>query len=208
VRDNIRDGTRGAWRTDVKILYAGLLLAAVLSACSARPDAVIKSVYTSLSPASCKETPDKDRPDEAGYFSCWGVAGYSLNVRLVESGRESIDVINPAQNPFPLNYQYIVSRAMNSLDDKAEWRVSTQNGSLSPIALIVAVQAREDTDDPTKITNTYLAIAKIAPDGACVTDRIRQGSKSEAEVRQLADSTRNRPCAPELPVPAAAFRQP
>jgi hypothetical protein len=194
----------------VKIRYAGGLvpLAALLSACSARPEAAIESIYTSLNPASCKQTIDKDRPDEVPYLSCSGVAGYLLTVRRVESGRLSIDVVNTAQNPFPLNYQYVVTRSMTSLDDKAEWRVSTQNGGPSPIALIVAVQARENAEDPSKITTTYLAIAKITADGACVTDRIRQVVKSEAEVRRLADSARNRPCAPELPAAAAAIRQP
>lgn len=98
VQGDRRFGKRSAWRTDVKTRYAGLVpLVALLSACSARPEAAIESIYTSLNPASCKQTIDKDRPDEVPYLSCSGVAGHLWNVRRVESGRLSVVVVNAAQ---------------------------------------------------------------------------------------------------------------
>ncbi len=181
--------------------------ALVVSGCSARREAVVESVYTSLSAASCNKVIDKSSPDETAYLSCPGVAGYVLNVRPVDSGRLSIDVVDAAQHQFSLNFQDVVTRSMSSLDDKAEWRVTRQNGEPMPRALIVGVHAREDQDDPAKITSTYLAIAKITDAGVCVTDRILQGTKSEAEVDTFADSAANRPCASELPRAAATIHQ-
>lgn len=180
----------------------------VVSGCSARHETVMESVYTSLNAASCNKALDKGSPDETPYLSCPGIAGYVLEVRRVEAGRLSIDVVDAAQHHFPLNFQDVVTRSMCSLDDKAEWRAAKQNGEPMPSALIVGVHAREDQDDPAKVTSTYIAIAKITAASVCVTDRILQGTKSEADVRTLADSARNRPCAPELPRAAATLRQP
>lgn len=154
--------------------------------------------------ASCNRAVDRGSPDATPYLSCPGVAGYVLNVRPVESGRLSIDVVDAAEHEFPLNLQDVVTRSMSSLDDKAEWRVTRRNGEPVPAALIVGVHAREDQDDPEKITNTYLAIAKITSASVCVTDRILQGTKSQVEVRTLADSAQTRPCASELPHASAS----
>lgn len=177
--------------------------ALAVSGCSARRNAVAESVSSSLNTSSCEKAVDKSSPDETPYLACPGVAGYILNVRRVEAGRLSVDVVDAAKHEFPLNFQDVVTRSMSSLDDRVEWRVGRDNHEGKPHALIVGVHAREDPDDPAKITSTYFAIAKITAASVCVTDRVRQGTKSEAELRALADSAPNRPCAPELP-PAAA----
>jgi hypothetical protein len=65
--------------------------------------------------------------------------------------------------------------------------------------LIVRVQAREDNDNPEKVTRSYLAVAKITPNETCVTDRIPEGAQSEADARRAADSAQARTCAPPQP---------
>lgn len=164
-----------------------------------RSKAVIQSVHTDLGAGSCKKEADKNDPNETPYLLCPGVAGYALIVRRVDSGRQSIDVVDAAQRVLPLNYQEFVTRHMSTLDGKAEWRVATRDGKQIPIALIVRVQAREDNDNPEKVTRSYLAVAKITPKEACVTDRIPEGTQSEAEVRSAADSAQERQCAPPQP---------
>jgi hypothetical protein len=164
----------------------------------------VQSLYTSLNAGSCTKAIDESDPNDTPYLVCPGVAGYLLQIRQVESGRLSINVVNPAKQQFPLDYQDVVTRSMSSLDDKAEWRVRNENGKPVPLALIVRVMARENQGDPEKITNIYLAVAKIAADGACVTERIGEGSKPATEVGALADSSASRPCASQLPVTAAA----
>jgi hypothetical protein len=88
---------------------------------------------------------------------------------------------------------------MSTLDGKAEWRVTMTDGKQVPIALIVRVQAREDNDNPERVTHTYIAVAKIAPNEACVTDRITEGSQPEAAIRSAADSAQKRQCAQPQP---------
>lgn len=173
----------------------------VTSSCQTSRDPEIQSVTTSVNVASCAKAVDKDDPDEIPYLSCPGVAGYTLNIRQVESGRTSIDLVNAGHRTFPLRYEDVVTRSMSNLADKAEWRVATKNGKQEPIALIVPVHAHEELEDPAKVTHTYLAIAKITPDSVCVTDKIAEGTRTLAEVRALADSSQSRSCAPDLPQP-------
>jgi hypothetical protein len=181
----------------------------VLSGCPAGGDdpgagsqPAVESVRTDLRGSSCRQEIDMSDPNETPYQVCPGVAGYSLIVRRVDAGRRSIDVVNAEQQAFPLDYQEFVTRHMASLDSSAEWRMASSDGTQLPIALIVRVHAREDMDDP-EVTRTWWAVAKISPDQACVTDRILEGERSEAEVRGTADTARERPClSPQPPITA------
>ncbi len=173
----------------------------VTSSCQISRELETESVNTSLEAASCTKTIDKSDPDETPYLSCPGVAGYTLNVRRVESGRISIDVVTADHHTFPLRYEDVVTRSMSNLADKVEWRVAARNAKQEPIALIVPVQAHEELDNPSKVSHTYLAIAKITADAVCVTDRIAEGARTMAELQSLADSSPSRPCLPDLPQP-------
>jgi hypothetical protein len=164
-----------------------------------RSKAAIESIYTDLGVGSCRKEIDKNDPNETPYQVCPGVAGYALIVRRVDAGRQSIDVVDSAQRVFPLDFHEFVTRYMSTLDGKAEWRVATKDGREVPIALIVRVRAREDNDNPEKVTRSYFAVAKVTPNEACVTDRIIESAQSEAEVRSAADSAQERQCAPAQP---------
>jgi len=166
---------------------------------AARPQAAIESIATDLSAAACRKEIDKNDPNETPYLLCQGVAGYALIVRSVDAGRQSIDIVDSTQRVRPLNYQEFITRHMSNLDGKAEWRVATKDGRQIPIALIVRVHAREDNDNPEKVTRSYLAVAKITPNETCVTDRIPEGAQSEADARRAADSAQAKTCAPPQP---------
>lgn len=183
-----------------------VVLAALLQGCTATKEApdvrtgdAIESVHTGLDVDACERTADRSDPNETPYLACPGVAGYSLLVRLVEAGRQSIDVVDPAGRAHPLAYQEFVTRHMSTVDGPAEWRVRTDGDSSDPVALIVRVQAREDEANPEIVTRTYLAVAKLTPGETCVTDRIPDGTEALAEARRVADTARERPCAPAQP---------
>ncbi len=128
------------------------------------PKAEIQSITTELGEPTCKKDFEKSDPNATPYLICPGVAGYSLIVRYVESGRQSIDVVDASQHSSPLNYQDYVTRYMSNLDGKADWRVSVKDGSQVPIALIVRVQAREDLENPEKVTRTVCHGCQDRPD--------------------------------------------
>ena len=200
-------------------LYIPVMISAsaiVLSGCPASETGsdggsqpAIESIHTALRAPTCRQEIDRSDPNDTPYLVCPGVAGYSLIVRRVEAGRQSIDVVNPEQQAFPLDYDELVTRYMASLDSTAEWRVDTSDGTQVPIALVVRVHAREDNDEPAEVTHVYWAVAKISPDEACVTDRIPEGERSATEVRSAADTARERPCAspqPSITANGAAIR--
>jgi hypothetical protein len=164
-----------------------------------RSKAAIESIYMDLGAASCRKEIDKNDPNETPYQVCPGVSGYALILRRVDAGRQSIDVVDSAQRVFPLDFHEFVTRHMSALDGKAEWRVATKERKQVPIALIARVQAREDNDNPEKVTRSYFVVAKITPNEVCVTDRIIEGVQSEATVRIAADSAQERQCAPARP---------
>jgi hypothetical protein len=155
----------------------------------------LTSVHTRLDPASCRQEVDRTDPNETPYLRCPGVGGFGLIVRRVEAGRQSIDIVGKDGQMQPLNYQEVVTRDMASLTGDAEWRVSGGPESPRPVALMVRVAARENGDDPAQVTRTLIAIAKVTPDSACVTDVIVEGSRSAEQLRGTADSARDRPCA-------------
>jgi hypothetical protein len=159
----------------------------------------IESVFTDLSITSCQEFLDQDDPNDTPYRKCPGVLGYTLVTRRVDSGRQSISVLTPAQEEFPLDYHEFVTRHMFHLDNKAEWRVIMTNGKKIPIALIVRVQAHEEMRQPERVTHSYLSVAKITPNEICVTDRILVDSLSPAEVRSTTDTAREKECLPAQP---------
>lgn len=202
--DTTARGACGRCRHEARGVAAASLL--LLSGCTApdgepatRSAPAIESVRTSLATGSCREQPDPNDPNDTPYLVCPGVPGYALIVRRVDAGRASIDVVDSARRVFPLDYHEFVTRHMSTLADTAEWRVETTDGKRRPIALIVRVQAREDDDDPAKVTHTYLAVAKVTPTEVCVVGRIPEAARPEAEVRRAADSARARPCAPAQP---------
>jgi hypothetical protein len=184
----------------VKLSSAGAaMLLAVLPAAgpaggSDAASAAIASMSTDLLAPACERKVDPADPNETPYRLCPGVGGHALAVRLVESGRQSIDVVDPAQRAFPLDLHEVVTRYMASVDRTAHWRVARRDGKAVPVALIVRVLAHENAQRPERVTHRYLAIAKITPGETCVTDVVTDGSPADARVRRLADSAHTRPC--------------
>ncbi|NWF84720.1 MAG: hypothetical protein HXY18_12920 [Bryobacteraceae bacterium] len=182
-------------------LGCALLLAGCAGTGGTKPE--IRSVFTDIRGGDCVKEIDKTDPNETPFLRCPGPAGYSLIVRQVDSGRESIEVMDPANRVHALNYQEVVTRSMSNLEGRAEWRVETKDGKPAPIALIARVQAREDTDNPEKVTRTFLAVAKVTAEEVCVTDRIDAAGQQPAEAQKLADTARTRQCAPAQPPPGS-----
>src|SRR4051812_39138596 len=161
--------------------------------------AAVRWVKTDLAAKACRQESDKSDPNETPYLVCPGIGGYSLTVRRVDAGRRSIDVVDSQRHVSALNYQEVVTRSMFALGPQAEWRVVDRDGRQTPTALVVAVRAHEDRDDPEKVTRTYLAVAKITGTESCVTDRVVEGSRTEAEVHAIADAATGKACARPQP---------
>ncbi|MCC6263150.1 MAG: hypothetical protein IT169_06195 [Bryobacterales bacterium] len=161
--------------------------------------ASIESLRTPLDAGSCEKKIDESDPDSTPYLLCPGTGGFTLKVRSVGSGRKSVDVVDAAQQAHPLNLQEVITRSMSNLTGDAEWRVASRDGKQVPLALILHVQARENSEDPETVTNTYTAVARLSPDSVCVTDRIPPEAKTPGQILTIADSAETRACAPPQP---------
>ena len=156
----------------------------VLTASAAPP---VTSVYSSLS--GCKKVKTgRDHSVQA----CRGVGGYNLQLEY-DDARESITVIGPDKKAHPLNLWQVISTGFSSVGQKVEWRVTTKNGKQVPLALIVRFNASENPEDSSK-TTSYLVVAKITPQGICVTDKIAPGATANQEARNAADAAAHKPC--------------
>jgi hypothetical protein len=149
-------------------------------------------VYTSLEVKQCRTI--KTETTGAGDYEgrCRGVAGYSLTL-LEGDLRQNIIVRTPKGTEHSLELWDVISGGFSSVGPKAEWRIASKNGKLSPVALIIRYNASENPDNPNKLTS-YLAVAKITPTEICVTDKISPSANANSDARRAADSAASKPC--------------
>lgn len=151
-----------------------------------------RSVYTPLDVKQCRTI--KAETTVAGDYEgrCRGVAGYSLTL-LEGDLRQNIIVNTPKGTKHSLELWDIISGGFSSVGPKAEWRVTSQNGKLSPVALIIRYNASENPDNPDQRTS-YLAVAKITHTTICITDKISPSANANADARRAADNAATKPC--------------
>lgn len=155
----------------------------------------LQSVYSDLSPSSCK-TIEIDKETGSTTQNCPGIGGYRLLV-LDDDARQSITVVAPGGKQHPLEFWQVVTYAFSSLGSKVEWRVVGSGRKVTPVALIVRVNASEDSANPRRLTS-YLAVVKVTPEQICVTHKIPPGAKANESARQAADSAATTPCLKEI----------
>jgi hypothetical protein len=149
--------------------------------------AQITSKYTDLIDTKCKSL--ESDPDDGELYSgeCPGIAGYKLN--LIEGDlRQTINVMDPKAEKHQLRFWEFFG-GFSSVGSKAEWRMKGK----TPFALIVRLNVSEDPEDSTKITS-YLIVAKITQDFACITDIIKPSRMQNVEARKAADKSVNIAC--------------
>jgi hypothetical protein len=151
-----------------------------------------RSVYTPLEAKQCRTI--KTETTGAGDYEgrCPGVAGYSLTL-LEGDLRQNIIVNTPNRAKHSLELWDVISGGFSSVGPKAEWRIASQNGKLSPVALIIRYNASENPDNPNQRTS-YLAVAKITANEICITDKIFAGANANTQARRAADSAANKTC--------------
>jgi len=150
------------------------------------------SVYTSLEVKQCRTMKTDDSEADGYEGRCRGAGGYAL---IVSEGdlRQNVTVVTPKGAKHSLELWDVISGGFSRVGPKAEWRMATQNGKLSPVALIIRYNASEDPAQSNK-TTSYLAVAKITASEICVTDKIPPGAKANDDARRAADTAAGKPC--------------
>lgn len=162
---------------------------------SLKAQAKLESVYSDLSESKCK-TIEVDKETGSSTQVCPGIAGYKLLV-LDDDARQSITLVAPGGKNHPLDFWQVITGAFSSVGNKAEWRVLRNKKKVSPVALIIRVNANEDVENPTRLTS-YLAVVKVTPERICVTHKIPPGAKANENGRQAADTAQTAACLKEV----------
>ena len=149
------------------------------------------SIYTDLDESKCK-TIVLNEEEAYSEQLCAGVQEFALKV-LDGDGRQSITIVAPELQEYPLDYWHIITSSFSTLGKKAEWRMQNiGNQQQIPIALIVRVNAEENG------TRSYLAVAKITGDAVCVVDKIPPQALQNELARKSADNSAAKPCLSNL----------
>jgi hypothetical protein len=166
----------------------------ILGAGRAQAHEQITSVYTPLYGEKCT-LEFVEKITGASVSRCPGAGGFELLV-ATDDERMSISVIDLSKKEYPLNYWEVVTTAMSTLGDVAEWRVVKRQGRFIPIALIVRVKSldQSDPDHPKEVP--FIAIAKIKDQEICVVAAIRASKIAAERARREADKARNKVCLP------------
>jgi hypothetical protein len=155
-------------------------------------DVQATSIYTDLSGNACR-TIKEDKETGSSIQQCPGVGGYHLLVAEDDS-RMSVTVVTPDKKEHPLDYWNVIATSFSSLGKKAEWRVVKEKERLTPIALIVRIDASDQTNLGSPRKRSYLAVAKIQDGDICVTDKINPAKDANVLARRAADHALNQPC--------------
>src|SRR5215213_3503105 len=151
-----------------------------------------RSIYTPIGDKQCRMIKSTEAGDDGFEARCRGIAGYSL---LLSEGdlRQNITVITPQGKEHSLDLWSVVSSGFSSVGPKVEWRITTQNKKLVPVALILRYNASDEAEKPDKLTS-YLAVAKITPTEVCVIEKILPGPTANEDARRAADAATTKPC--------------
>lgn len=153
----------------------------------------IESIYTDLTATTCKKL--KADSDNGVLYSgeCRGVGGYKL-ILLEGEHRQLLNLVTPKGMEIELNLAQDISAAPSSLGNKVEWRVQREGKKLKPFALIVRLNIFDNPDNSEK-AKSYLVVAKIAGETACVTDVVEPAVPNQnAKARELADASVEKSC--------------
>ncbi len=152
----------------------------------------VHSFYTDITGDLCSTHID-DKLSEARTLKCPGIGGYRVDI-LADDGRFSVNLISAKKRVFELELWDIVSRGFSNLGPRVEWRVVASGRVARPIAMIIRVNASEVSEEGDEASKSYLAVAQIRDDAACVIAKVEVTSTSGIEeARRIADGG-SRPC--------------
>ena len=170
-----------------KIMFRPILCCSAVLIFAATANGQMKSIYTDLDDTKCKTIELTE--DEGGLYKgeCKGVSGYKLHV-IEDDLRQTINVVAPNKKIHELRLWEHFS-GFSAVGPRAEWRLDGKK----PVALIVRLNVSENPEDSSK-TTSYLVVAKITRDFACVTDIIKPSKTQNADARVPAHKSATHAC--------------
>lgn len=170
--------------------------AALLAVAATSHGAALTTAYTPTVGKTCVSV-SSNRETGDTVERCPGIGGYSLLVQNSDD-RVSLSIITPQKTTLPLNFWDVVTPAFSTLGPKVEWKLETIKGKTQPAAIIVRVHTVDQTDVAAPRPLSFLVVAKIESDMACVTAKIPAGQANANLTARAAASARDSACLPAL----------
>jgi hypothetical protein len=109
---------------------------------------------------------------------------------LDSDSRMSVTIVDPRGRQWPLAYDRVITPHFTSLGPEAQWRIL--EGTSGLMALAVRVNANEDPESSD--VTSYWAVARVAPTGSCVTDRVDAGPDESRRLDAAMEGMGQKPC--------------
>lgn len=139
--------------------------------------------FTSLTNPPCK-TRNVQIEGANSEQACPGVLGYQL-LLLDSDGRMSATIAGPKGARYALDFWSTVTPHFSSFGKRAEWRTRKEGTASAPTAVILPLNVNEDPDS--NAVTSYLVVARIVPDKACVVGKFKDNPEGRIEARKAAD---------------------
>lgn len=183
--------------TNTKILAAIWLLITAISITNTHA-AKLTTAYFPAEGKTCKTTSHNKETGDTEK-RCPGPAGYSLVV-IESDDRASISLVTAKEKTLPLNFWDIVTPTFSTLGPKVEWRLMSNNGAVTPVAIIARVNTVDQADVAAPKPRSFLVVARIHNETACVTAKVSASERNANELARSIADTPDRACLPPIKV--------
>ncbi len=158
--------------------------------------ATMTTEYTSTTGRTCVITSSNQETGDT-VTRCPGVAGFSLLI-LNSDDRASISIVTDDKVTLPLDFWDVVTPTFSTLGPKVEWQVESMHGKKRPVAIIVRVHTVDQTDVEAPRPLSFLVVAAIRNDTACVIGKIPALRPVANESARALAKARNSKCLPQI----------
>ncbi|MDQ2822627.1 MAG: hypothetical protein M3Y65_19995 [Pseudomonadota bacterium] len=128
---------------------------------------------------------------------CPGVIGFSLLVQHSDD-RASLSILTKEKATLPLNFWDTVTPTFSTLGPKVEWQLETVQGKNRPVAIVVRVDTVDQTDVAAPQPISFIVVARIREDEACVIGKIPMKQANAAHAARVLMNARDSKCLPQI----------
>lgn len=151
---------------------------------------------TPTSGAGCVNLSD-DRETGDSVKRCPGVSGLALLIHHSDD-RASLSILTREKVTLPLNFWDTVTPTFSTLGPKVEWQLETVQGKRRPVAIVVRVDTVDQTGVAAPRPMSFLVVARIRNDEACVIGKIPVKQANSAQAARTLASARDSKCMPQI----------
>jgi len=177
------------------------LRAALLAFAGSSYGAAVITEYTPTTGRGCTTISSNHETGDT-VKRCRGVAGFALLV-FNSDDRASISLVTKNNATIPLDFWDVVTPTFSTLGQKVEWQMASVDGKKTPVALVVRVHTVDQTNVEAPRPLSFLVVAEIRSDKACVIGKIPAWQPKANESARALARARGSKCMPQIHQPSS-----